>query len=155
MLGNDRVKILNSVLEPVLARPKLTDAQWNAAQDVRSRFIAAVTKTMDDAQVDALVFPTLTCPANPLPGVTIDPGFVCRGAKPLPLAFSDGAGGEVVLMASVSGFPEITVPAGFTKDGLPIALSFFGRPFSEAALVKFAYAYEQASRKRRAPTFLR
>src|SRR6185436_2434270 len=126
-----------------------------AAQAVRAQYIAAVTKVMDDAEVDGLVFPTLTCPATPLPGVRIDPGWVCKDAKPLPYAFGEGYGGEAVLMASVSGFPEITVPAGFTKDGLPIALSFFGRPFSEATLIKLAYAYEQASRKRRPPAFLR
>jgi amidase len=110
---------------------------------------------MDDAQVDALVFPTLTCPATPLPGVTIDPAYYCKEATAMPYSFGIAfGGGAIILIASVGGFPEITVPAGFTKDGLPISLSFLGRPYSEATLIKLAYAYEQASRKRRPPAFL-
>ena len=73
----------------------------------------------------------------------------------MPFEFAALFGGEAILMASFTGFPEITVPAGFTKDGLPIAVSFFGRPFSAGTLIKLAYAYEQASQKLRAPTFLR
>jgi Asp-tRNA(Asn)/Glu-tRNA(Gln) amidotransferase A subunit family amidase len=73
----------------------------------------------------------------------------------MPYKFGQAFGGEGILLASMTGLPEVTVPAGFTADGVPIALSFFGRPFSEATLIKLAYAYEQASRKRRAPLFLR
>jgi amidase len=154
VLGPDVVKILHT-LEETLASPRPTDARWNAAQAVRAQYIAAVTKVMDDAHGRCARVSDAHVPCHAAPGVRIDPGWVCKDAKPLPYAFGDGYGGEAVLMASVSGFPEITVPAGFTKDGLPIALSFFGRPFSEATLIKLAYAYEQASRKRRPPAFLR
>jgi len=54
--------------------------------------------------------------------------------------------------AAVAGYPHITVPAGYTR-GLPVGLSFVGTAYSEAALIGMAYAYEQASRRRRAPTF--
>ena len=54
--------------------------------------------------------------------------------------------------AAVSGYPSITVPAGFVSD-LPIGLTFIGRPFSEKQLIEIAYAYEQATTARRAPVF--
>lgn len=52
--------------------------------------------------------------------------------------------------AVVSGYPGITVPAGFVA-GLPIGLSFIGEPWSDVRLVRYAYAFEQASRVRRPP----
>jgi amidase len=55
--------------------------------------------------------------------------------------------------AAVSGYPNITVPAGFVF-GLPVGISFMGAPYSEPTLIKLAYAYEQASTTRRAPRFL-
>ncbi len=55
-------------------------------------------------------------------------------------------------VAAVAGYPHITVPMGFV-DGLPVGLSFFGRPWSEPTLIKLAYAYEQATTHRRPPTF--
>lgn len=54
--------------------------------------------------------------------------------------------------AAVAGYPDITVPAGFVH-GLPIGLSFFGAAWSEAKLIKFAYAFEQATHARKPPTF--
>jgi len=46
---------------------------------------------------------------------------------------------------------SMTVPAGFTSDGLPVGITFFGRPYSEPMLLKLAYAYEQATRHRVPP----
>jgi amidase len=54
--------------------------------------------------------------------------------------------------AAVAGYPHITVPAGFVR-GLPVGLSFFGAAWSEPSLLKFAYAFEQATKARRKPTF--
>jgi Asp-tRNA(Asn)/Glu-tRNA(Gln) amidotransferase A subunit family amidase len=47
--------------------------------------------------------------------------------------------------------PTITVPAGFTRDNLPIGITFQGRPFSDGTLIRLAYGYEQATRHRRPP----
>jgi amidase len=52
--------------------------------------------------------------------------------------------------AAVAGYPSITVPAGFV-EGLPVGISFIGRAWTEPRLIALAYAYEQATRHRRAP----
>jgi amidase len=55
--------------------------------------------------------------------------------------------------AAVAGYPNISVPAGYSR-GLPVGLSFFGPANSEGPLIKFAYAFEQATKFRAAPKFL-
>jgi Asp-tRNA(Asn)/Glu-tRNA(Gln) amidotransferase A subunit family amidase len=47
--------------------------------------------------------------------------------------------------------PAITVPAGFTRDNLPTGITFQGRPYDDALMIKLAYAYEQATRHRKSP----
>lgn len=56
-------------------------------------------------------------------------------------------------MPAVAGYPNITVPAGFAKE-LPIGISFFGKAWTEETLIKFAYAFEQATKARRKPKFM-
>lgn len=46
---------------------------------------------------------------------------------------------------NLNGFPAITIPCGFSKDGLPIGLQLAGRPFDEKTLLQAAYAYEQST----------
>jgi amidase len=54
--------------------------------------------------------------------------------------------------AAVAGYPAISVPAGFIH-GLPVGISFFGAAYSEPTMIKLAFAYEQATKHRRAPGF--
>ncbi len=61
--------------------------------------------------------------------------------------------GESSTAAAVAGYPSITVPAGFVF-GLPIGLSFFGRAWSEAVLLRLAFAFEQTTKLRKPPRFL-
>ena len=63
------------------------------------------------------------------------------------------ANGGTWSLAAVAGYPYITVPAGFI-DEMPFGIGFFGRAFSEPQLIKFAYAFEQKTKMRRAPKFL-
>jgi Asp-tRNA(Asn)/Glu-tRNA(Gln) amidotransferase A subunit family amidase len=55
-------------------------------------------------------------------------------------------------LSPVIGFPAITVPAGFTSDGLPVGLELMARPFSEPLLLRLAYAYEQGTHHRKPPS---
>jgi len=62
------------------------------------------------------------------------------------------AGDNSQVLSPQSGFPAITVPMGYTYGVLPAGLTFLGDSFSEGTLIKFAYAYEQATKNRHPPT---
>jgi amidase len=94
-----------------------------------------IDATMDKNNLDALVAPT-GGPAWLIDHVTGD-------------HFGGGSSGA----AAVAGYPNITVPAGFVF-GLPVGISFFGRAWSEPVLIRLAYAFEQATKVRKAPKFL-
>ena len=66
----------------------------------------------------------------------------------------DHPGGGFAGPAAVAGYPHLTVPAGFVR-GLPTGLSFVGRPYSEWRLLDLGHAFEQATRHRRPPRYLR
>jgi Asp-tRNA(Asn)/Glu-tRNA(Gln) amidotransferase A subunit family amidase len=55
------------------------------------------------------------------------------------------------ILSPQTGMPAITVPIGYTKEGLPAGMTFFGKLFDEPTLIKFAYSYEQATKHRKAP----
>ncbi|QXD15111.1 amidase [Rhodocaloribacter litoris] len=74
-------------------------------------------------------------------------------AWPIDLINGDHFGGGSSSPAAVSGYPNVTVPAGYVF-GLPVGISFFGTAYSEPTLLRLAYAFEQATRVRQAPTFL-
>jgi amidase len=99
----------------------------------RSRTLG-IDAVMDRLKLDALVAPTGS-PAWPTDVVN---GDHFLGASSTP--------------AAVAGYPSITVPAG-AVHGLPVGMSFIGRAWSESRLVALAYAFEQATKHRRPPTF--
>jgi amidase len=65
----------------------------------------------------------------------------------------DSSGASFTSPAAVAGYPHITVPSGLVM-GLPIGISFVGCAFSEPVLIRLAYAFEQATKHRRAPNYL-
>jgi amidase len=101
---------------------------------VRSR-TQGIDAVMSAHRLDAIVAPT-GGPAWPIDPVN---GDHFLGASSTP--------------AAVAGYPSITVPAGFVH-GLPIGVSFIGRPWTEAKLLGLAYSFEQATHHRRLPHFL-
>ena len=100
----------------------------------RSRTLG-IDAVMNRLKLDALIAPTVS-PAWPIDLVN---GDHFLGASSTP--------------AAVAGYPAVTVPAGFVNE-LPVGLSFFGRAWDDAKLLSYAYAFEQATRHRRAPKFL-
>ncbi|HET8911485.1 MAG TPA: amidase [Ktedonobacteraceae bacterium] len=94
-----------------------------------------IDAVMDKYQLDALLTPT-TSPS-------------CR----IDLVNGDFFGGSSSQPAALAGYPAINVPAGFIFN-LPIGITFTGRAYSEATLIKLAYAFEQATKARRAPAYL-
>ncbi len=107
----------------------------------RDRIRVTVLKTMADLDLDALVYATFDHPPTEIAA------DVERNPQP-----RDRYGlGDNRLISPLTGFPAITVPAGFTPDGLPVGLEFMGRPFTEAMLLEYAYAFEQATGHRRPP----
>ena len=56
-------------------------------------------------------------------------------------------------VAAVAGYPSLTVPMAFTSE-LPLGLSFIGLAWTEAKLLGYGFAFEQATHVRRAPTFI-
>ncbi|HTG83819.1 MAG TPA: amidase family protein, partial [Gemmatimonadales bacterium] len=74
-------------------------------------------------------------------------------AWPTDLVNGDHFLGASSTPAAVSGYPSISVPAGYLF-GLPVGLSLIGKPWQEGTLIRMAYAYEGATKQRRAPSFL-
>lgn len=56
-------------------------------------------------------------------------------------------------MPAKAGYPSITVPSGYTKDNMPVGVTFSAMAFSEPKLIELAYAYEQETNQRKAPVF--
>ena len=99
----------------------------------RDRFRAAVAKTMDDNRLDAFVYPTWSFPPRLIGDLNTPHGDNSQ------------------VFAPTTGWPAINVPMGYTRGTLPIGMTIFGRAWSEPTLIKFAYAYEQATHHRRPP----
>jgi len=107
---------------------------------IKEELRQAVLVAMADAQLDALVYATfdhspVRIPPDATTRTTID---------------STGPGNNRRLSPAL-GFPAMTVPAGFTADGLPVGLEFMARAFAEPTLFRLAYAYEQGTHHRRPP----
>jgi len=69
------------------------------------------------------------------------------------LVTGDHFTGGYSTMSAVAGYPHVTVPMGFVRE-LPVGLSIFGSAWSEPKLIRLAYAFEQATKNRRAPRFI-
>ncbi len=107
----------------------------------RAELRTMVLKAMADARLDAIIYLTYDAPPAPIASDVL--------TNPRP---SDGYGrGDNRGLSPTLAWPALTVPAGFSTDSLPVGLEFLGRPFSDAQLLAYGFAYEQATRHRRPP----
>ncbi len=125
------------IFERSVKRGPLTDAKYLAA-------VATCRRLSRAEGIDAIM---ATHRLDGLIAITAGPSW------PTDLINGDRYTGGSSSPAAVAGYPHVTVPAGWVH-GLPIGLSFFGKAWSEGALLRYAYAFEQATRQRRAPQFL-
>jgi amidase len=119
------------------AKGPLTEKEYLDALEKNRRLTRkeGIDAVMEKLQLDALVAPT----GGPAWLTDLVDGDHDTGGSSTP--------------AAVAGYPNINVPAGFVF-GLPVGISFFGKAYSEPTLLRLAYAFEQATRHRRAPQFL-
>ena len=109
---------------------KRESEHYRQAMIKRRALRSAVLATLEELRVDALAYPTL---------------------RRKPALIGEAQGGTNCQLSATTGLPAIAMPAGFTNDGLPIALELLGGAWEEARLLKYAYAWEQASKPRRPP----
>ncbi|WP_293392735.1 amidase family protein [Nevskia sp.] len=98
----------------------------------------AVLGLMQQHSLDALVYST-----RPIPAEIINPDIARITERSTAPAIRS--------IANVAQFPDVIVPAGFTRDRLPVSISFVGPAYSEPRLLGYAYSYEQATHHRAAP----
>ena len=87
---------------------------------------------------DVLAMPTVGAFADPLP----------PGPRPLTKRISEQPTPQYTWLANLYGGPAVSVPCGFTSEGLPVGLQLMGRPHDDATVLRAAHAYEQAARWR-------
>ncbi len=121
-------------IEGVLLLTQATDIdtpEYTEKLARRTEVRSAALALLADHQLDALAYPSVQREAVAI-GAGPQPGVNCR-------------------LSAHSGLPALTVPAGFTDGGLPVGLELLGPEWSEAALLRLAYAYERATQHRRPP----
>jgi amidase len=125
------------IFEQAQAKGPLTDAAYVKARDAARRMAGkdGLLAALEKDHLDALLAPSLS-PAWPTDHVLGD-HFVGAGYG----------------MAAVAGTPSLSVPIGDIQ-GLPLGITFMGRPYTEGELIGFGFALEQATKARKAPEFV-
>jgi Asp-tRNA(Asn)/Glu-tRNA(Gln) amidotransferase A subunit family amidase len=139
--------LLSGKVAPARARTLISnvgrsrdDPGYAEVQRLAERTRQTILTLMADHRLDALVYATFDQP----------PGRIAHDVMTSTVVEMTGIGNNRRL-SPVIGFPAITVPAGFTSDGLPVGLEIMARQYAEPMLFRFAYAYEQATRHRKPP----
>jgi amidase len=105
-------------------------AAYRASLDKRKSVREAVLLAMKENRLTALAYPTLRRKAATI---------------------GQPQGGSNCQLSATTDLPAMATPAGLTDDGVPVGFELLGEPFSEATLLRMAYAYEQAVKPRRPP----
>lgn len=112
-------------------------ARWGEYLAARHQLLVNLLKVMADNRLDAIVHKS----------VEHEPTLIKEGMNP-PYVTNKGVPTLNTFLVYV---PAITVPSGFTAANLPAGITFLGRPYSDAAMIKLAYSYEQSTHHRRPP----
>jgi len=123
-----RLELAQAVELPPERNPGCKDRE-----EFREGLRAAVLRAMDAQRLDALVYPTWSNPPRLIGDLNTPPGDNSQ------------------LFSPSTGWPAITVPMGYTRGTLPAGMTLFVRAWSEPVLIRLAYAYEQATRRRVPP----
>ena len=127
----------SSSLQGILDIANAQPADYLTSDDYKNRLAAraalgqAILAVMDDNRLDVIVYPTARRIAPQVGGNQI---------------------GSNAGLSAQTGFPALTVPAGYTPSGFPVGVEMLGRPFAEPTLLALAFAYEQATHWRRPPS---
>ena len=122
------------VRQRIEAGGKVLATQYLAALDVQKRVRADFDAAFQE--VDAIVAPTVPVPAPPIGAESVDVNGEQIGVRAALVGMNRPA--------NFTGHPAISVPCGFTRDGLPVGLQLIGRRFDESTLLRIAFAYERA-----------
>ena len=124
---------LRTFLQGANAQPDdyLSSADYAKRLAARASLGNAIRAVMDQNRLDAILYPT--------------------ARRIAPLIGGNQVGSNAGLSAQ-TGFPAISVPAGFTTGGFPVGVELLGRPFAEPTLIALAYSYEQATHHRCPPS---
>ena len=106
------------------------DAYYKKASQVRTLIKRDFEKAFEE--VDYIITPTSPSPAFKI-GEKVD--------DPLQMYLSD----IFTISVNLAGLPAISIPCGFSEQGLPIGLQIIGKPFDESGILQLAYAYEQST----------
>ncbi len=113
--------------------PPEVDEGCRRALENQTLLRAAVRRQLNQHQLDVMVYPTWSNPPRLIGDLNTPHGDNSQDLAP------------------GTGFPAITVPMGYVRDGLPVGLQIFGDAWSEPTLIAIAYSFEQATHHRRAP----
>jgi Asp-tRNA(Asn)/Glu-tRNA(Gln) amidotransferase A subunit family amidase len=103
---------------------------YRASLAKREQARKAIQSLMNERNITAFVYPTL---------------------RRKPAVIGQPQNGSNCQLSAATGFPAMSMPAGFTADGLPVGMDLLGQPWSEPTLLKVAYAYERLVAPRKAP----
>ncbi|MDP2283274.1 MAG: amidase, partial [Pseudohongiella sp.] len=103
---------------------------YEAALAARSELQQAIAATMAQQSLDVIAYPPIAS---------------------LPALIGDAQPGNNCSLSGNSGFPALSIPVGFTAEGLPVGVELLGRFLSDRELLATGYAIEQLSPQRRAP----
>jgi aspartyl-tRNA(Asn)/glutamyl-tRNA(Gln) amidotransferase subunit A len=122
------------VRQRIEAGGKVLATQYLAALDAQKRVRADFDAAFQE--VDAIVAPTAPVPAPPIGAESVNVNGEQIGVRATLVGMNRPA--------NFTGHPAISVPCGFTRDGLPVGLQLIGRSFDESTLLRIAFAYERA-----------